>query len=101
VTWKGMGYLLLKLPLGIVTFAVTIFLLAVSASFLIAPFLYPTGLLEWDGMIWNLDSPGAATFCGALGLVLAFLSLHVFNGLAWIWRTLASSMLGSSRFAAA
>jgi Putative sensor len=101
VTWKGMGYLLLKLPLGIVTFVVTISLLAVSASLLIAPFAYPTGLLEWDGAVWNLDSPGAAVLCGMLGVLLAFLSLHVFNGLAWVWRTLASAMLGSARFTAA
>jgi hypothetical protein len=101
VAWKGMGYLILKLPLGIITFVVTISLLAVSASLLIAPFVYPTGLLEWDGMVWNLDSPGAAVLCGALGVVIAFLSLHVFNGLAWVWRTLASAMLGSARFTAA
>jgi hypothetical protein len=101
VTWKGMGYLLLKLPLGIVTFVVTIGLLAVSASLLIAPFVYPVGVLELDGFVWNLESPGAAVLCGALGLVLAFLSLHVLNGLAWVWRTLASAMLGSRRFAPA
>jgi len=99
VTWKGMGYLLLKLPLGIVTFVVTVFLCALSGAFLIAPFAYPVGLLEWDGMVWNLDNPFAAVLCGALGLVLAFLSVHVVNGLAWVWRTLASAMLGSQRFA--
>ena len=99
VTWKGMGYLVLKLPLGIVTFTVTVTLLSVTAAFLIAPFVYPTGLLEWDGFVWNLDSPGAAVLCGAVGVVLAFLSLHVLNGLAWTWRALASAMLGSERFA--
>jgi len=31
--------------------------------------------------------------------VLVFLSVHVVNGLAWVWRTLASAMLGSERFA--
>ena len=34
VTWKGMGYLLLKLPLGMLTFVVTVFLCALSGSFL-------------------------------------------------------------------
>jgi hypothetical protein len=99
VTWKGMGYLLLKLPLGIVTFVVTVFLCALSGAFLIAPFAYPMGLLEWDGMVWNLDNPFAAVLCGVIGLVLVFLSVHVVNGLAWVWRTLASAMLGSRRFA--
>jgi len=99
VTWKGMAYLLLKLPLGVVTFVVTIFLCALSGALLIAPFAYPVGLLEWDGTVWNLDNPFAAVLCGVLGLVLAFLSVHVMNGLAWVWRALASAMLGSQRFA--
>jgi len=99
VTWKGMGYLFLKLPLGIVTFVVTVFLVALSGSLLIAPFAYPVGLLELDGMVVNLDNPFAAILCGVVGLVIAFLSIHVVNGLAWIWRTLASAMLGSQRFA--
>jgi hypothetical protein len=99
VTWKGMGYLLLKLPLGIVTFVVTLFLCALSGALLLAPFTYPEGLLELDGMVVNVDNPFAAMLCVAVGLVLAFLSIHVVNGLAWVWRTLASAMLGSRRFA--
>jgi hypothetical protein len=99
VTWKGMGYLLLKLPLGIITFVVTVFLCALSGALLIAPFTYPVGVLELDGRVWDLDNPFAAVLCAALGLVLAFLSVHVMNGLAWVWRTLASAMLGSERFA--
>jgi hypothetical protein len=100
VTWKGMGYLLIKLPLGIVTFTVTVFLLSLSAAFLLAPFAYPLGLLELDGAVLRIDGPWSALLCGLVGLLIAFLSLHALNGLAWIWRTLASAMLGSERFAA-
>jgi hypothetical protein len=99
VTWKGMGYLLIKLPLGIVTFATTVTLLSVSAAFLLTPFVYPTGLLELDGAMWTIDNPWSALLCGVIGLLLVLLSLHVFNGLAWVWRSLASAMLGSPRFA--
>jgi hypothetical protein len=100
VTWKGMGYLLIKLPLGIVTFVVTTFLLSLSAALLLAPFAYPLGLLELDGVVFTVDGPWSALLCGVIGLLIAFLSLHALNGLAWIWRTLASAMLGSERFAA-
>jgi len=100
VTWKGMGYLLIKLPLGVITFAVTIFLLSLSAAFLLAPFAYPLGLLELDGVVFAIDGPWSALLSGVIGLLLVFLSLHALNGLAWIWRTLASAMLGSERFAA-
>jgi hypothetical protein len=105
VTWKGMGYLLIKLPLGMLTFTVTIFLVSLSASFLIAPFAHflgsSAGVLEWDGMVWNVDTPGAAVFCIGIGLVTAFLSVHILNGLAWIWRQLASALLGSERYVTA
>jgi hypothetical protein len=100
VTWKGMGYLLIKLPLGVVTFTVTVFLLSLSAAFLLAPFAYPLGLLELDGAVFTIDGPWSALLCGVIGLLIAFLSLHALNGLAWVWRTLASAMLGSERFAA-
>ena len=100
VTWKGMGYLLIKLPLGIVTFAVATSLFSLTAAFLLAPFAYPLGLMEIDGLVFAIDGPWSGLLCGVIGLLIAFLSLHAMNGLAWIWRTLASAMLGSERFAA-
>jgi len=101
VTWKGMGYLLIKLPLGIVTFVLTVSLLSISAAFLLAPLLSPLGLgvLEIDGVVWSVGSPAAAVACAVLGVLIAFLSLHALNGLAWVWRVLACTMLGSRRFA--
>jgi hypothetical protein len=94
VTWKGIGYLIVKLPLGMVTFVVTVFLVSLSAALLLAPLAYPTGLLELDGSVVVIDSPGAAVACAAVGLVVAFFSIHILNGLAWVWRGLASAMLG-------
>jgi hypothetical protein len=99
VTWKGLGYLLIKFPLGIVTFVATVFLLAVSGAFLSAPFLYPLGLFQIDGVVWRVDGPGAAVLCGLLGVLFALVSLHLLNGLAWVWRNLAKAMLGSPRHA--
>lgn len=100
VTWKGMGYLLIKLPLGVVTFAVATFLFSLTAAFLLAPFAYPLGLMEVDGLVFAIDGPWSALLCGVIGLLIGFLSLHAMNGLAWIWRVLASAMLGSEQFAA-
>jgi hypothetical protein len=100
VTWKGLGYLFIKLPLGIVTFTVTIFMVSLTAAFLLTPFAYSAGVLEWDSTVWTVDTPGEAVLCGLIGLILVFLSIQVLNGLAWVWRSLASTMLGSERFAA-
>jgi Putative sensor len=101
VTWKGLGYLLIKLPLGIVTFTVSVTLLSLSAAFLLLPFAsnWGWGNIELDGWVWTVDTPAEAVLCVLLGLLIAFLSLHALNGLAWVWRVLASSMLGSRRFA--
>jgi len=100
VTWKSLAYLLVKLPLGIVSFVATIFLLTLSAAFILTPLVYPLGLVDVDGLVLWADTPGRALLCGVLGVLIAFLSLHALNGLAWIWRVLASAMLGSERFAA-
>ena len=100
VTWKGLGYLLIKLPLGILTFTVTIFMVSLTAAFLLTPFAYSAGVLEWDSTIWTVDTPGEALLCGLIGLVFAFLSIQILNGLAWVWKELASAMLGSERFVA-
>src|SRR3954451_15157042 len=40
VTWKGMGFLLLKFPLGIVSFVSVVALLPLSSAFLLAPLFW-------------------------------------------------------------
>lgn len=102
VTWTGMLYLLaVKFPLGVVTFVAVTFLVTLSLSFLLMPFVYPLSFLEVDGlMLWWVDTPGEAALCFLVGLVLTFLSLHLLNGIAWIWRQIAVALLGNQRFAA-
>lgn len=98
VTWKGMAYQLLKLPLGIASFTVVVTLLATTGGFLLAPFI-----VEWGGVIdvglWYVDTLGEALLCSAFGVVLLFVSLNLLNGFAFLWRQLATVMLGSERFA--
>jgi hypothetical protein len=103
VTWTGMLYLLLiKFPLGVITFVAVTFLVTLSLSFLMMPFIYPLSFLEMDGpMLWWVDTPAEAGLCFVIGLVLTFLTLYLLNGMAWIWRQLSVAMLGNQRFAAA
>ena len=96
VTWKGMGFLFLKLPLGIFTFTLTVALSALSLGFLAAPVIYP-----WSDMFvgfWVVDTLGEALLVSAVGVLLLLVSLNVFNVLAVAWRELAEAMLGSHRF---
>ena len=102
VTWKGMVYLLFKLPFGVLSFSLSISLVTLSGSLILAPFLYR--LNDWtdqDVVInsWPVDSLGRAIVCMAVGLVVGLLSIHLLNGVAWLWKQLATAMLGSRRFA--
>ena len=101
VTWKGMAFLLLKLPLGLISFVALVVTLSVSSSLLLAPILWEIGIFDLDGVIVQVDSLGGAWVCSLIGLALLFLSLNLLNGLAAVWRGTAVSLLGSERFSAA
>lgn len=98
VTWKGMGYLFLKFPLGIVSFVATVTLLSISIGFILAPLAY------WFGDIyipfWEIDTPGETLILSAMGVLFLLISMHVLNGLALVWREFAEVMLGSRQFEA-
>lgn len=95
VTWKGMGYLLLKFPLGIVSFVVLVTLAAVSVALVAAPFYYwvPGVEIGWAGW-FEVDTLSEALVAAVFGVALGLASLHAFNGLAWLWGWLARAMLG-------
>jgi hypothetical protein len=100
VTWKGIAYLFLKFPLGIVSFVSLITLTATSAAFLVAPFIWEWGQtdFEMDVPVFVLDSPIGIWLLFPIGIALLLLALNLLNGLAWIWKGLATALLGSERF---
>jgi hypothetical protein len=101
VTWTGLLFLGLKLPLGIFSFVMVVTLVAVSSSFLLVPFLYPLSFIEWDGvLLYWVDSPAEAVLCFVVGLLFTYVSLLLLNGLAAVWKALAVAMLGSARYVA-
>jgi hypothetical protein len=97
VTWKGMGFLFLKFPLGTFSFTLTVTLLSLSLGLLLAPVLY-----QLDGFyfspFWEIDTFGEALIVSAFGFLFLLLSMHVLNGLARVWREFAEVMLGSRSF---
>jgi hypothetical protein len=101
VTWTGTLYLGLKLPLGVISFAMVVTLVAFSLSFLLVPFLYPLSFIQWDNdLLWWVDTPGEAALCFLVGLLFTYSSLLLLNGLAALWKVLSVAMLGSTRHAA-
>jgi hypothetical protein len=95
VTWKGIAYLMCKFPLGIVSFVVVVTLGALSLALFFAPAYYdlPGVNIGWPGGL-QVDTLWEALVATAVGAVLGLISLHVFNGLAVLWKWLARALLG-------
>lgn len=94
-TWKGLLFLLLKLPFGIFSFTMTVILLSLSLAFVLAPVLVLTGgVLDFE--LWVADTLPEALLCTILGFILLLVSLHVLNALAWLWGFMARALLGKS-----
>lgn len=98
VTWKGLGFLFLKFPLGIMSFVLTLTLLAVPAAFLFAPIAWGFDDVYYNIPFWNVDTFGETLILAAFGLVGLLVSLNILNGMGRVWRELAEVMLGSRRF---
>lgn len=105
VTWKGMGYLLMKLPIGIVSFVALVTSLSVSITLLLVPVTWPWTDVTFDSDIdfgvWHPSTFAGSLICGLIGAILLLVSLNLLNGLAYALRQLAATMLGSPRYTAA
>ena len=94
-TWKGLLYLFLKFPLGIVNFVLLVTLLATSLGLMATPFYY-----SWADYTfvepWVIDTVWEALVVAGVGVLLLLASLHVLNGVAWVSAWFARVMLGSA-----
>ena len=81
VTWKGLLYLFLKFPLGMVTFVTLVVLIALTLALVSLPFTYQSqqffqgGFLSAGRFTWQVDSLGKASLGALVGLLLWPLSL--------------------------
>ncbi len=82
--WAGIGYLLFKFPLGIVSFVLTVALLSTSLALLASPLTLLFPLLSYDVGSWIIDTPIETAPFAVAGFFLSFLSFHILNGVAWI-----------------
>jgi hypothetical protein len=97
VTWKGLAYLLLKFPIGLISFIVATVLIALTGAFITAPLtykFYPIQIYFWDGVSWLVNTPTNAVIVSIIGIVLWPVSLHIMNGLAYVSGWFAKLMLG-------
>ena len=94
VTWKSLVYLLAKLPMGIVAYSLIAFLGFSSLVLAVAPAIVAFTPVIFFG--WEMETPAQALPFVPLGLVACLVSLHLFNGLAWLYAVFARVMLGPS-----
>jgi signal transduction histidine kinase len=94
VTWKSLVYLLGKLPMGIVAYALIALLGLTSLVLALAPLIVVFTPVIFFG--WEVDDPLTALAGVPFGVLLYLLCLHLFNGLAWLYGVCARIMLGPS-----
>lgn len=99
-TWKSFGYLILKFPLGIISFVVLVTFISVTLALIASPFvyyLYDIGVIPGticSGSSWCLLYNYPTTiFAAIIGILMIFVSLALFNGLAYVSGLLAREML--------
>ncbi|MCB9378836.1 MAG: sensor domain-containing protein [Holophagales bacterium] len=100
--WKGLLFLMLKFPLGLVGWVASVIGLAVSLSLLAVPVLYlidPSaghGQVDIPGWFFgSFDSLADVLPWGVVGLIGLIATLHLHNALGWLWARLAEHLLGA------
>lgn len=103
VTWKALVYLFARFPLGILALVALTTLFGVSGVFLSAPIVIqymPIGIFYTNGYpALIVDQPAEAALAFLIGLVIFLISLHLLNGLAWVFGRFARLMLGDPQLA--
>jgi signal transduction histidine kinase len=98
-SWRAAAYFFLMLPVGIVTFTVTVTFWSVALGLLAFP-AYAWSLPHGGAQVgsdyyWN--QPWQLAIASAAGAVLTLLAPWVVRGLAWADRGFVRGMLGTSR----
>jgi hypothetical protein len=94
-TWKGMAYLFVKFPLGIITFVLSVTLLSISLGLLLAPIIYP--FVHINFYYVRIDNLPLAVLGTVVGVFLTPLSLYVLNMTADLWAGITKAMLGETQ----
>ena len=91
VTWKSLAFLFLRFPLGILSFSITVSLMSVTISFIAAPFTYNNYYIEFG--FFRVETLGLAILIAVAGILIGFLSLHVFKFMGLFYKKLSEIML--------
>lgn len=85
-------FLMLKFPLGLASFVLSITLVATTLGLVTAPLSYQVGTINAP-IVGLVDSMGVALLTSALGLLLGLVTLPIINAGGAAWRTLVERLL--------
>lgn len=89
-TWKGGLFLLVKFPIGLACWIVSVVTFAVSAAFIAAP-LENGGRIYLDA--WTIHDPTGGFLISAFGVLLLIATLHLHNAMGALWRFMGRQLL--------
>lgn len=96
-TWRGLGFVVLKFPVGILSFVLLVSLLGVAIELLLLP-LFPGGVFNVEISGWvvaqSFETPTQRAVAVPGGVVLGLVAVHVLNAFARANATIATSLLG-------
>ena len=90
-TWKGIGYLLARFPVGIFTFSVAVSAFAAAGYLIAAPIVAPFDGIELG--IWQPDTVFEGLALVPLGLVTLVAAGWISEGMAAMSRALAKALI--------
>jgi hypothetical protein len=97
-TYAEVFYLFSKFVMGIISFTLVIALLATSLGLMATPFFWNQWGHEWNlGIpgIWEVDSFSKAVAMSVVGAILGVASLHLVNGIAYVYGEYTKAILES------
>jgi signal transduction histidine kinase len=95
-TWKDLAFLLIQLPLGILSFSVTVAVFGFGLRLLFAP-LYYEPFADGDWIEWlGVDTLGEAIALMPLGALILLVGIPALGALGRVYGWLAVQLLGSN-----
>jgi signal transduction histidine kinase len=95
-TWKDLAFLLLQLPLGIVSFTITVSVLSFGLGLLFAPAYYwALDSTDWIGAL-GVDTLPEAIAAVPLGALILLVGIPALSALGRLYGWLAAQLLGSN-----
>lgn len=95
-TWRDFLFLMLRLPMGIFTFTVSVATWAVAGGLLSSPVTYWFGVFRLQFGPWVFDGPIAVMLATLGGVLMTLLAFGITRGLARLEMVLAAALLDAS-----